>query len=189
MFSGKVIKSLCYIVIGVILIVSCFLLCMGILSLVDDDSLGVAWIVLGLVLPFMTTVSMYPIFALASIDENLAEINQKIECFVSDRSTSRAAPNMPLCAAQSPLNQKLPTSNKPLDLVVHSQRSGDAVSFVNQKYGISILPEDDLATIQEKISSIQDGGFSVIILKRKVMEAGSKEEVDNIFVMHQVAHS
>ena len=79
MINGKGIKILCYILMFIIWIVSVAALLFGIVGLIKE--LGRIYLFLlvgGIVLPFVTMVSLYPIFALANIDQNLKLLNDKM---------------------------------------------------------------------------------------------------------------
>jgi uncharacterized membrane protein required for colicin V production len=79
MINSKGIKILCKVIMGIVYVLCGFSIVAGISSLVDDEKIGILYIVLGILLPLITTVSLYPIFALANIDENIQSLNSKIE--------------------------------------------------------------------------------------------------------------
>ena len=79
MISGKGIKVLCYIAMSFVFLVAVILLVFGVYGLTNKDWFSIIWIVLGLLLPLVVSVSLYPIFALASIDENIQLLNQRVK--------------------------------------------------------------------------------------------------------------
>ena len=189
MITSKGIKTLCYVVMGLVFVAAVILLFSGIIQLADKNKFGFVWIVLSIIFPLITTVSLYPIFALASIDENISMLNQKIDKIVSDnkhfeQEKSQSTVTTGISRTFFTPAPTIEKENGDKNLF----ECAEAIDYVNKKYGISIFSKDDFYTIKDKIASIDDGGFSALILKRKVQEASSIDEVINILVMHKVAN-
>lgn len=109
MINSKGIKLLCKIIMGIVYFFGICSFIAGISSLVDGENIGILYIVLGLLLPLMTTVSLYPIFALANIDENVHLINNKIDLLIGDQSKT-ASPSSEKVEQQS-FDNKPPKNN------------------------------------------------------------------------------
>ena len=190
MITSKGMKTLCYIVMGLAFFAAVVLLLLGIALLADRNSLGIVLLVLAIILPLVTTVSLYPIFALASIDENILALNRKIDKIISiKQSPAQEKPQAPPPPEISknrftpePPPEKEDGNKTPFERT-------EVIDFVNKRYNISIFAKDDFYTIKEKIANIDDGGFSALFLKKKVQEASSMDEIIDILVMHKVAHS
>ncbi len=87
MISDKGIRRLCYAFMVVIYIISVFFLLLGISNLLDENETTNGWIliVFGIVLPLITTISLYPIFTLANINQNLVLLNEKVDTVIKNQ--------------------------------------------------------------------------------------------------------
>ena len=191
MINSKGIKILCYIVMGLIIAVSLFLVIFGISQLADKNTSGVIWLVLAIALPLVVTVSLYPIFALANIDENLLRLNQKVDRLLIKKDM----PKEEKASASAPVVQQVAPVVEPISRTSQTSKTNsmnkveEAINYINVKYNLQISIDDDCETIQRKIDAVEEGGFTGIALRRKVLEATTKEEIINIFIMHKVAYS
>ena len=191
MISSKGIKVLCYIAMGFAVLGSIALLVRGINGLIEKNTGSIIWIVLAGVLPIIVTVSLYPIFALANIDENIAHLNQKVDRLLAKKevqkeTTKESATQVVPRIVEHPASS-IGTQQNSAKLKSHSGE--EAITYINTKYGTHISIEDDCSTIKSKIEEIDQGGFSVIILKKRVTEATTLDEIINVLVMHMVANS
>ena len=192
MINSKGIKILCYIIMGCISIVSLVLIVYGINEMSDDESY-VIFILLGFILPIVFSVTLYPIFALANIDENVREINRKIteldSIFLSENS------NIKILTNESKAENE--TNTSPVDITIKdapnqeiSQTSilQDSIDFINEKYGVDIVMDDDLNTIKIKVCNISENSLSAKILIKKIMDANNIQDVITAFALHKVAN-
>ena len=140
---------------------------------------GAATLFVGLIIPFITTLSIYPISALSLIESHVSSVDAKLEQVLkllpalrsNQSSSSNAKPTQP------------PTSQAPLE---PTSKFCEAVTFLNQWYDIQIDPSDDIETLKEKIAEIDSDDKSSQIFKNRVANASSIDEVRSIVNMHYV---
>ena len=189
MISSKGIVVLCYILTGFVFTAAIVLFFVGIVQLADKSAIGGLLIAISLVLPLVVSISLYPIFALANIDVNVASINEKIDRITKNsKEITQEKQNDP---PKTDLSHNFFTPAPKREEAKEDNnlfKYAEAIDYVNKRYGISIFSKDDIDTIKEKVASIDGGGFSALILKRKVEEATSIDEIINVFVMHKVAN-
>lgn len=180
MIKSKGIRILCYIAMGIVYLVSIIMLIYGLSSLAEEDSrsLGVLLIVLSIIIPIITSISMYPVFALSLIETNTSKINDNLETII-DLLEKNPTPTIPQQTATP--HQNYP----PMDL---TNPLKDALNFINQRYNIQIDISDDLHIIKEKILEINEINSSTQIFKKRIIDADSKDGVWNIIKMHHVAY-
>lgn len=179
MIGNKGIKIFCYIMMGIVWTISGILLVFGVVRATDKNWYSLFFIALGLILPLVCSISLYPIFALANIDQNIYMLNKKVEEIATNNTTSKTEHN---CA---PYNN---SKTNIVDCFESDTVSINAIHFVCKEYGVSVSLEDDIETIKEKISSIQNDSSKADIFKSKVIKAETKEEILRIFIMHKIAH-
>ena len=218
MINSKGIKILCYITMGVVALISLVLVISSIGELIDGNSFSIIYLLLGFVLPLVVTVSLYPIFALANIEERVRSIDEKTnallanelicsdtesenvdlsECSVDLKESVDLEVNTSFDAEFSPNSAKPvvtdyksnETSEAELTEVFKSPKFAEAIDFINRKYGTDINPQDDFQLIKSKINNIESSTSSVEIFKSKVLKAVSNREIANIIIMHKAAYS
>ena len=183
LINSKNVKIFCFVAMILAFLACAVMLIFGFVMLADDNTvIGIVLLVMAVIFPFMTSIALYPIYALSNIEETLTALDQKTASFLSsfkdyaEEGRHTADTNAPCSVPVSAVtSQKSPRKSKTYE---------EALDFINQKHGLSVSLTDDLDTIKEKIDTIDDGGFTAIIFKRKVSEATTKDEIESIFVMH-----
>lgn len=190
MFSSKVIKILCYVVTCFICAISIALFVVGVCQVIDKNNFGVFFIITSLLLPFLCTVSLYPMFALANIDKNINILNEKVEEFINSCKKEKMTFSDVFA---NDLNSNIENRNKSFDEAKYLNQYEkstilEAIDFICERYEISISFDDDIYTLKEKILSIKSNSTRSSILKSKIKKSETKEEILNIFVTHKVAY-
>ena len=183
MINSKNVKIFCFVAMILAFLVSAVMLIFGFVMLADDNTvIGIVLLVMAVIFPFMTSIALYPIYALSNIEETLTALDQKTASFLSNFK-NYAEEGRRIAGTNAPCSVSVTASTSqknPREFKTYKE----ALDFVNKKHGLSVLLTDDLATIKEKVEAIDDGGFTAIIFKRKVLEATTKDEIESIFVMH-----
>ena len=112
------------------------LLLFGIVQLADKNKFGLVWIGFSIIFPLVVTVSLYPVFALASIDENISMLNQKIDKIILINKNHAQEKSQSAVTTDISKTFFDPTPTPP-------KRSGDenlfkyaeAIDYVNKRYG------------------------------------------------------
>ncbi len=169
MFKSKNIKALCYIVMCSICVLSVVFIILGIKEALDKNWISIIWIIAGEILPLTTAISLYPIFALANIDDNLSLLNEKMDTITAIIGTKSVINKTPSQLKNKVLNQEI-------------------IDFMNQKYKLDLSVDDNLETIKCKVISISDTSSAAHILIQKISSATDMETVVSALSMHKVTH-
>ena len=163
MINSKGIKILCYIVMGLIIAVSLFLVIFGISQLADKNTSGVIWLVLAIALPLVVTVSLYPIFALANIDENLLRLNQKVDRLLIKKDM----PKEEKASASAPVVQQVAPVVEPISRTSQTSKTNsmnkveEAINYINVKYNLQI----SINSFRDLPVTVSVGEGSLLIMK------------------------
>ena len=182
MIKSNAIKILCY----VIMIFSVLVSILFLITIIDlatkieifDPTL---LILFALFFPLLTSVSLYPIFALANIDESLSKLNEKLDKIIylnnhESKMSGRHEKSISSKPCTEPISSFFSAEN------TQNKKINEAVQYINNKYGTDISLEDEYQTIKEKIQKINNTSFACDILKKKVSIAKNKEEIINTFL-------
>ena len=156
----------------------------GINALAEDlFMLGMGFIIGSIALPLLVSVSLYPIFALSNIDDNLSLLKKEVAEIAENikrrpRQNEAAAPSEDACKQEESIEKDQES------LSAYEK----ALLFIKEKYGVSIDMEDSVAEIKAKINSIDDQTWAGTMLKHKINSATSKEEIFQILSIHRVTH-
>ena len=197
MISSKSIKLLCYIVLGLSLVPSLILVIVGINGLLDKNWFSSIWIALGMLIPLVASVSLYPIFALANIDENVSSLNKKVDSLISKSTrhiSVKTTDNNVGDHDKNETKQETDTHQHKQHTVSDKRESKhvipqDILDFINTKYQTCINSDDDLYTIKSKISNISDNSRSTEILRHKIANSTNLNDVTSAFVLHKYSHN
>jgi len=119
------------------------------------------------------------------------EKNENVDELIAKRNMSQEEQ----ASVPAPVVQQVAPITEPISRTIQTSKTdfmnseADAINFINAKYSLQISIDDDYKTIQHKIGAVEEGGFMGIALRRKVLEATTKEEIIKIFIMHKVAYS
>ena len=133
-------------------------------------------------------------FALASIDENVRLLNQKIDVIAAKsfilESKNKEPENEITTEVQASENTLCDTPYIERHEVenFHNNDLQSTLDFINQKYDIHIDINDNLTTIKEKVSTIRETSSSSRIFIQKILNANNKEAVITACVLHKAAH-
>ena len=148
MISSKGIKILCYIIVGFSILISAILVLFGIQQATDKNQISIVLIILGVLIPLFTSISLYPIFALANIDENLHLLTNKV-------SSIEAKIHSNSNAEKEELTKKFKEETSDIEIIKSktntykpkektnpqekpSSLSNDTTNFINAKYNLNI---------------------------------------------------
>ena len=92
MINGKGIRILCCILMAIVYFFSFCLLVAGIVDIIHDEGAPAIKIIGCLLLPLITTVSLYPLFALSKIDDTLSEMNEKMDFLFNESNSIHHSP-------------------------------------------------------------------------------------------------
>ena len=196
MINGKGIRLLCKILMTIVCILSIISLIAGICLLISEENwFYLIFIIVGIVFPLVTTVSLYPIYALANIDENLILLNKKIDRVFGEGISKPSQPTEPIV-----LKNDIPTESQPTqsrneakkvdrEYQVNDKRVQEAINFVNSRYGTDIRLEDEFEVIVRKVCHIGERTSSVIIFQKNVCSARTKQEVLNAIIKHNAVNA
>ena len=175
---------------GIIGLISIIFILLGIHKMLDEDKSSFVWLILGLALPLVVSVTLYPIYALANIDENIRMLNEKLDTIVSNvlpDTSKNGKKELPPQNITSSNNT--PTNEQQNNKTIPTVKAQDAIDFINKKYGIDISIDDNLDNIKFKVLQISDSSSSIRILIQKISNATDIETVIEAFILHKVAHS
>lgn len=190
MINSKGIKILCYIIMGFIYVLSFLMILFGIVAMLEDKgSFYGIFVFLGFLLPITVTVSLYPIFALANIDENLDLLNRIARQIVINRNQWSKEQTGSCQIREEACDYVSESESKEETVLYHISDLEKAINYVNLKYQISICVDDSIEEIKTEIAGIADGSFSAELLKSRVAEANTKAEILKIFINHRVLYS
>lgn len=188
MINSKWMRILCYIAMGFSCLVALILLIFGLGNLADENKvLGIVFVILGILLPIITSISLYPIFALSLIETNTSEMKEQLNLIVallklisqgvhkSQNEPTPAPPQSePLISFTPP-----PTNAESIDSL------NDAINFINQEYNLDLDITDNLITLQEKILKADSLEYKGQIFKKRILEATTLNEVYSVIKMHR----
>lgn len=162
------------------------LLIWGVLALMTNDPLASGRMIAAIAALLVAMTSAYPIFAIGIAEEKISKLEQEVrELQENTKENNRAINHITFQnTSNSFLVNERNSANGAKKAPYKLPSYKEAMDFVNRKHGVSLLPDDDLSVIKEKIKAIDDGGFTALIFKRRVSEATTKDEIESIFVMH-----
>lgn len=189
MFNSKNVKILCIILMGSIFLLSIFLIVTGIRGIIVQNPFAIISLILGLFLPLGVYVIVSVIFALFNIDKNLHLLNQKVD-IVTSILRSNVTKKGDFIKSETVVNgissnHEIVMETKQNDKITLTQVT---IDFINQKYNINIDIDDDLEVIKQKVSIIGQNTTAVKVLKEKILNANSIEEVAQTFILHKAAY-
>ena len=203
MIYSKFIKIICYIVMGIVCLAALVLLFAGVDSIFEEDlsiGRGIGLIVVSLIIPLIALISLYPIFALANIDENLQSLKNKVDSIIGDTNSFETNEcnkdfNKSKEFEENPINRYYENKiDNKQDIEMHDNNdildvSVLAIEYFNDKFNLDLDSEDDYQTTAEKIYSIEDNSPSIQTLKLQISEANTRKEVYKILNKYRVAYS
>ena len=191
MINSKWIRTLCYIVVGMVCLLALMLIIFGISALADERTIsGVIFIITGILAPFIICVSMYPIFALSLIETSTSNIKNHLEHIVyllesKPKVVAPAQDSPPLTTPQHTPSNISPTQATDENNIDSLE---EAIHFINQEYNIDIDVADNLGTIQEKILNTNSLGAKGQIFRKRILAANSLDEVYSAIKIHRTIH-
>ena len=205
MIGSKGIRVFCYIIMTIAYIASVVLLILGIEAVGGRGSNSMGWtlIIAGIALPLTTTISLYPIFALSKMEDSLSDLSEEVKkiSYALERQVPQNVPyaQVPPPSAypapptpSAPPAPSAPNCQMPPRMPNSAPTQGntqDAIAYLNSTYHLNLSVADDLSTLKNKIASIADANFGTLILKQKVAESVTVEQVYSVFVLHKAARA
>lgn len=181
MISSKGIRILCYIAVGISFV---FTLVLSIFAggvMAEEGGLikGIFILLVGLIIPLVTALSLYPIYALSLIESHTSELNANVNLLLEQvKPSNKEVPCTPLTATPS---TTIPSSSQV------SLQKKDLIDFINHKYDTQIGVDDDLDVIKDKILNIEYNTNSVQIFKKRISSANSIDEIIAIMKLHRAS--
>ena len=187
MFNNDRVKFFCSIFMILIFITSIILVCVGIAEAVDGNSISIYFFVSAVLLPPSFSISVFHVFALSSIDENIISLNKKVQRLSNNGVATNEIKSAP-SSTDSNSNVGITPDNKSEETqATDKNKFDDAALFISQTYNISISADDSYELLKEKIRGIKSEKAS--ILKCRVETAKTKDEILNIISMHKAISS
>lgn len=176
MISGKIVKALCWTLMILFDAIAVGLLIAGIYLMSESHSLGMILFGSGIILPLIIGVILYPVVALASIDENIKEMSKKYDLM--------------LCVLRKTKNNcddnKGSTHHELVDeSEVSFNRHLDLIEYINGKYAIDITVNDSIQDVKNKIDSIEEKNTSIQIFKQQIRDLSTKESIILAMQIHK----
>lgn len=186
MFSSKFIKLLCKIALFCVYAFAIFCIVYGVKNTEDGNSVNKFFVLIGVLIPIFATISIYPLFALANIDENLSLLNEKMDIKLENDRRYRYESTEKEKTHASKNNNEIEENIVPVN---KKQRlTQDVVDFINERYNISLTLDDDVETIKIKITNINEKLTTAEMLKNKVLSANSEEAIFSALNMHKAIY-
>lgn len=188
MFSNKWIRNICYIFSLIIDVLAIILIILGIIKLANNNTLGWVLILGGIIIPIVTIISIYPIFALANIDNNFSELISKFDLIIEQLKTRKANDESVLISQENEYNlyqQEIKQSSVDDVDKLHE----NLFEYINKTYNIKLDKNDSLDAIKIKIDSIDSSSnLNVTILKDRIAVANDIEEIYSLIKMHMTIY-
>ena len=136
MINSKGIKILCYVLMGIVWTASVMLFFGGVANVFVGN---IEWyygamVAGGIILPIVTTVSLYPLFALANIDEHLKALNSKVDKVLKNQKPRG------VMAKGEPAPKRVVEESEPIPEQVEEEESEPAEKQVEEEIPPAKLP-------------------------------------------------
>ena len=157
-------------------------------------------ILISIFLPLGATLSIYPIFTLANIDENLMVLREDVDAISSSLNHTEMKKNKDMSKDTNSLIEQdeydyFAISNNDVEstLFMKSRKavsvlSMDDIYYINNKYGLKIFTTDTLDELKEKIRNCSSDASSFLIFKQKVESAKNLEEIKTAILLHKAVN-
>lgn len=185
MFSSKIIKVILYVFLSISVIISLSLIIFGITSEGLNRILG---IIIGIVFPFVALIFVYPLLALANIDENLTTLKEKVDFLIKHNNNQD---NLDYNASNVVGNITVNNQDEQsLNIEINEKNDSDntingEIDFINKKYGLDISENDSALAAKLQILSIVSSEPTVKIFQEKVLNAKNMQEILNAIRIHK----
>jgi hypothetical protein len=184
MIKSEFIKWLCCVIFILAIVMAIVAIIVG-LSLINDK-INYGWfiVVVGVISPLITAVSLFPVVALAKIEINVSKMKEEME---------EININFQKLLASKKVNSSVNTESDCDKNETNLQHVNDdyfkkAIDFFNSRYNTHINYDDEIQVIKDIILSIDCSTTSYAILKSKIEKAKSFFEVKNAIIMHKVVN-
>lgn len=190
MVNSKFIRILCYIAMAIAYLAAIALIISGVVDLVNEERtlLSTAFIVLGVLLPIITSISLYPIFALSLIETHTSDIKDKLD-HVAELLEAKPQGITPQQHIPTPSTPSTTTAPAFVTKEVNYDSLEEAISFINLEYNLNVNINDNLMAIQEKILQSNLLESKAPIFRKRILEASSLNEVYSAIKMHRSVHA
>ena len=194
MFSSKLIKIFCWVILSLACLGAMILAIYGLSLLGENTKSGLVLFFISPLLPIFTLVSLYTIFALANIDENLAMLNRRVDRIeyrlspAAAKQTVAGTASVNETASNQAIGQEIKNDSGNVTKDKDAEIPTDAILFINKRYNTALDVNDSLQTIKEKIAGITVNSTSANILIRKISKAEDLAEVRSIVQLHMAAN-
>ena len=180
MINSKSVRILCYIAVGISFVFTLVLSIFAGKEMAEGRVIkGIFILLVGLIIPLVTALSLYPIYALSLIESHTSELNANVNLLLEQvKPSNKEVPCTP--SATTPSNT-IPSSSQV------SLPQKDLIDFINHKYDTQIGVDDALDVIKDKILNIEYNTNSVQIFKKRISSANSIDEIIAIMKLHRAS--
>ena len=183
MFDNDRVKFFCSIFMILVFIASIVLVCVGIAAAIDGNSYSIYCFISAVLLPPSYSISVFHIFALSSIDENIIILNQKVQRLSTNGIKTNEIDPEPVSTDPQTNDVSVSDNKNKETQTTDCDKLDDVFLFMSQVYSISISKDDSLEALKKKIREIKSEKAS--ILKCRIESAKTKDEIFNILSMHK----
>ena len=174
---------------GLVTISAIIIIAFGIQTSNEENSMGVLLILIGVLLPLFACISMYPLFALANIDENISKLTKKVDSISSNTHSFNYIGRKPYNESEQSATGNEKKTNTEHSFITRMVLSQELLDFINEKYDLDLKSDDELNIIKEKVLGINDNSNSAKVLIKKISEATSNQEIASAFALHKAANN
>lgn len=181
MINSKGIRILCYIAVGISFVFTLVLSIFAGREMAEEGRVikGIFILLVGLIIPLVTALSLYPIYALSLIESHTSELNANVNLLLEQvKPSNKEVPCTPSATTPS---TTIPSSSQV------SLLQKDLIDFINHKYDTQIGVDDALDVIKDKILNIEYNTNSVQIFKKRISSANSIDEIIAIIKLHRAS--
>lgn len=195
MITHKGIKNICAIVMGLCYAATVILILLGISFLskyieaqnnqphnLNNLYTGLILIVIAILCPLITTISLYPIFALANIDEHTEQLDYKFNIFLN-KMDEIMNQNKQLEKEKNDLNDQIKDKDIS-EIKLADDTITDLFNYLNELHHTNILVTDEIEIIKEKINNINEENNLIKILKERTNNCSTLDEIVNVIKLY-----
>lgn len=181
MIKHSGIKNICYFLMAMTYFISVIALIYGLSICFDKGNIlndfGMLIVLGSILFPFAVTVALYPIFALANIDQNTEEINQKLDLLINNKDENNKDDDFNNSSQESNKNNT-DYNNQNFYTDHHNNKKIDSKMIeVIEELEIIILSNLDVEEMKYQIYNIKSDDNMVVLLKKRVATDKTKEEI------------
>lgn len=181
MIKHSGIKSICHFLMAMMYFISIIILILGFSICFDEKHklhyFGILIIIGSILLPIVVTVALYPIFALANIDQNTEEINKKLDLIINSKEENNKNDEFNNDNQESHENKNDHNNqNFYTDHHNDTQIDQETIEVIETLENI-ISSELNIEEMKYQIYNIKSDDNMVLLLKKRVANDKTKKDV------------